>query len=167
MHFHKEFLNLNITKITLTDFIRTFKLQKINIDKSIIGELFNKFANDKKFLNFQSLFTNFKRPLTGNSLSIIEEAFSILDKEESGVVILDDVRLAFIPNKHFGDNLELVGLEFIDTFELGLSMLNSQNTENDNTLITFQEFANYFEYVRFALDEEEIFVRAIRDAVSL
>lgn len=167
MHFHKEFLNLNITKITLTDFIRTFKLQKINIDKSIISEIFNKFSTDKKFLNFQSLFTNFKKPLTGNSLSIIEEAFSTLDKEESGVVILDDVRLAFIPNKHFGDNLELVGLEFIDTFELGLSMLNSQNTENDNTLITFQEFANYFEYVRFALDEEEIFVRAVRDAFSL
>lgn len=165
MHFHKEFIQSNISKITLNEFTKIFKLQKLDLSKSSINQLFETYSKDKRFLDFHSLFLNFKLPLEGQRLAAVENAFSSLDKEGTGVVGLDDVKIAFIPNKYFGENLDIVGLEFVDTFELANSIVNDQNT-GYSSLISFQEFANYFEYVAFAIKDERTFISAVTQAFN-
>ena len=169
MNLHKQFLVncSNLKSITLGDFIKVLKLQRIEFSQEDYELLFDYFKekSQPKFLDFLRFLKFFKVQLEGKRLTVVEDTFINLDTDQTGRLVMDDLRMKFNADGHPEikaklSNSDDVLMEFFDTFELNYNFLVATENEND-TLISFQEFANYYEYVSFVYEEDDLFVDVI------
>lgn len=163
--FHKELFGMQkLRKISQSEFLLLLNLQKLNIDKLLATQIFESYSKDRLYLDASALILKLKRPLVGKSLSLIEDIFSRLDVDNTGFVSSQDLRIRFTPNKHFGENLDAVSFEFLDSFEQSMQLMSNKGSNSD--LVSFEDFANYYEYVQFVFPSEEKFCIAIRGSFS-
>ena len=55
--------------------------------------------------------------------------------------------------------------EFLDCFDLNYNLLISKENQEDNdNMVNFEEFANFYEYVSFLYDKDEDFIQLINNS---
>ena len=170
LYLHLEFINSckDLSKITIDDFINVIQIQHINIPDSECKSIFNQFSsrNNEKYLDFSSFIRNFKKELNENKLASVEQAFAYIDINENDLVPLNLIKKKFKANRHPDilsgkKNEDEIILEFLDCFNINYEILNldskSQASNNDQSLIDFEIFANFYEYVSFIYPNDKDF----------
>ena len=174
LNIHYKFLTLcpNITKITLNDFINILNLNHINFDQDEFKDLFNYFSIDSnyKFLDYTRFIRFFKKELNETKLNIVEKIFLSLQYENSNED--EDVPLNQIKNKYKAKNHPEVvsGIktenekikEFRECFDINYDIFNSRKyLANNEKIVDFDMFANFYEYVSFIYEGDNEFVNLL------
>ena len=102
----------------------------------------------------------FKKELNEEKLYYVENAYSILDKFQNEKVPIDYIKKNYDAKNHpevisGKKNEEEKLLEFIDCFEINFDLLNLDN--NNNNIVNFEIFANFYEYVAFVYENNDQF----------
>ena len=65
-------------------------------------------------------------------------------------------------------NEEEILSEFLDCFDLNNNLLiNKEEKINDKTNISFEEFANFYEYISFLYDNDNDFINLINNSWNI
>ena len=171
MNLHKQFIFTcpNLSKISLTYFIQVLKNQKINFDQNEYRELFDQFNNDTNYLDFARFIREFKKPLNDARLSAVEDAFSLLDVDSNDNIYIDTIKKKYNPKgnplvKKGIKNEEEISTEFLDCFELNYNLLTAVENQNVTNVVSFEEFANFYEYVSFLYEDDNEFVQMVNES---
>ena len=174
LNIHYKFLTLcpNISKITLNDFVNILNLNHINFDPDEFKDLFNYFSLDSnnKFLDYTRFIRFFKKELNETKLNIVEKIFLSLQYENSNEE--EDVPLNQIKNKYKAKNHPEVvsGIktenekikEFRECFDINYDIFNSRKyLANNEKMVDFDMFANFYEYVSFIYEGDNEFVNLL------
>ena len=174
LNIHYKFLTLcpNISKITLNDFVNILNLNHINFDADEFKDLFNYFSIDSnnKFLDYTRFIRFFKKELNETKLNIVEKIFLSLQYENSNEE--EDVPLNQIKNKYKAKNHPEVvsGIktenekikEFRECFDINYDIFNSRKyLANNEKMVDFDMFANFYEYVSFIYEGDNEFVNLL------
>ena len=92
--------------------------------------------------------------------NLVRQAFSILDKDNSGAVDFNDIKDTYDASKHPDviskkRTAEAILLEFLDTFDVG---------GVKDGVVTFDEFCNYYANISASIDDDDYFELMIRNA---
>ena len=172
MNLHKQFLFTcnNLSEISFSHFITVLKNQKISLDKEECKQIFLKFRKKStKFLDFPKFIREFKKPLNEKRLEVVEDAFAKLDVDSNDNIFIDTIKRKYNPK---GDPLVLQGIkneeevstEFLDCFELNYNLLTAVDNQNVTNVVSFEEFANFYEYVSFLYDDDYQFIKLVNDS---
>ena len=171
MNLHKQFIFTcpNLSKITFPSFIQVLKNQKINLEKNEYYQIFSDFKNNNDTLDFPKFIRNFKKPLNDKRLSAVEDAFSLLDINSDDNIYIDTIKKKYNPKgnplvKSGKKNEEEISTEFLDCFELNYNLLTAVDNQNVTNLVSFEEFANFYEYVSFLYDNDDDFVEMVNES---
>ena len=172
MNLHKQFIftcnNLNL--ISLSNFIVVLKNQKIILDNNECKQIFLKFRKEKtKYLDFPKFIREFKKPLNDKRLEAVEDAFGKLDVDSNDNIFIDTIKVKYNPK---GDPLVLKGIkneeevstEFLDCFELNYNLLTAVDNQNVTNVVSFEEFANFYEYVSFLYEDDSEFIKLVNES---
>ena len=174
LNIHYKFLTLcpNISKITLNDLVNILNLNHINFDADEFKDLFNYFSIDSnnKFLDYTRFIRFFKKELNETKLNIVEKIFLSLQYENSNEE--EDVPLNQIKNKYKAKNHPEVvsGIktenekikEFRECFDINYDIFNSRKClANNEKMVDFDMFANFYEYVSFIYEGDNEFVNLL------
>ena len=174
LNIHYKFLTLcpNISKITLNDLVNILNLNHINFDPDEFKDLFNYFSIDSnnKFLDYTRFIRFFKKELNETKLKIVEKIFLSLQYENSNEE--EDVPLNQIKNKYKAKNHPevLSGIktenekikEFRECFDINHDIFNSRKClANNEKMVDFDMFANFYEYVSFIYEGDNEFVNLL------
>ena len=174
LNIHYKFLTLcpNISKITLNYFVNILNLNHINFDPDEFKDLFNYFSIDSnnKFLDYTRFIRFFKKELNETKLKIVEKIFLSLQYENSNEE--EDVPLNQIKNKYKAKNHPevLSGIktenekikEFRECFDINYDIFNSRKyLANNEKMVDFDMFANFYEYVSFIYEGDNEFVNLL------
>ena len=177
MNLHKEFIIScnDSNSIFLRDFQNVFENQRLSFTQEEIIKIFNLFKKKKKkeILNFSKFIKAFKKALNNIRLNSVQNAFEKLD-----LIGNNNVNISYI-KKQFnakGDmrilkgekNEEEILCEFLDCFDLNNNLLiNKEDKINDKTNISFEEFANFYEYISFLYDNDNDFINLINNSWNI
>ena len=175
MNLHKQFIFTcsNLSSITIHDFVAVMKNQKINLTPQEYSQLFSNYIRNEKnnnnshpFLNFPKFLREFKKPLNNIRLEAVEDAFSKLDVNSNDNVLIDYVRKKYNPKNDplvlkGIKNEEEISIEFLDCFELNYNLLTALENQDATNMVTFEEFANFYEYVSFLYDDDREFAKVV------
>ena len=174
LNIHYKFLTLcpNISKIKLNDFVNILNLNHINFDPDEFKDLFNYFSIDSnnRFLDYTRFIRFFKKELNETKLNIVEKIFLSLQYENSNEE--EDVPLNQIKNKYKAKNHPEVvsGIktenekikEFRECFDINYDIFNSRKyLANNEKMVDFDMFANFYEYVSFIYEGDNEFVNLL------
>ena len=174
LNIHYKFLTLcpNISKITLNDFVNILNLNHINFDLDEFKDLFNYFSiySNNRFLDYTRFIRFFKKELNETKLNIVEKIFLSLQYENSNEK--EDVPLNQIKNKYKAKNHPEVvsGIktenekikEFRECFDINYDIFNSRKyLANNEKMVDFDMFANFYEYVSFIYEGDNEFVNLL------
>ena len=164
LYLHRQFLlSTDISKVTFSDFCDVInKEQKLNLSNTELQSIFLKFKNNNNYLDFYSFIRNFKKELNEYKLNIVESVYMKLDKNQNENVSLNEVLNNYNSNNHPDvlngkKNAEEKNIEFIDCFELQYELINNNNSNNNENIVTFEDFANFYEYVAFVYEDDKEF----------
>jgi hypothetical protein len=165
LYLHRQFILScpNINKITLNDLKNIFQSQHISLNDFEYNEIFNKFKKDK-YLDFPLFIREFKKELNDTKLNYVEDVFSQLNINENERVPIEYIKKKYDAKNHpevisGKKNEEENLLEFIDCFEINFDLLNPNINDN---FVDFEIFANFYEYVAFVYDNDEIFGKILK-----
>ena len=172
MNLHKQFLFTcnNLSLISFSNFVTVLKNQKISLEINEYKQIFSKFRKENtKYLNFPKFIREFKKPLNEKRLEAVEDAFAKLDVDSNDNVFIDTIKRKYNPR---GDPLILKGVkneeevstEFLDCFELNYNLLTAVDNQNVTNVVSFEEFANFYEYVSFLYDNDSEFIQLVNDS---
>jgi Ca2+-binding EF-hand superfamily protein len=173
MNLHKQFLftcSNNLSEISFSHFVTVLQNQKIALEKDEYKQIFLMFRKEHtKFLDFTKFIREFKRPLNERRLEAVEDAFAKLDVDSNDNIFIETIKRKYNPK---GDplllkgvkNEEEVSIEFLDCFELNYNLLTAVDNQNVTNVVSFEEFANFYEYVSFLYDDDSQFVQLVNDS---
>ena len=171
MNLHKQFIFTcpNLSKITFPSFIQVLKNQKINLGNDEYSQIFLNFKNNNDTLDFPKFIRNFKKPLNDKRLYAVEDAFSLLDINSDDNIYIETIKKKYNPKgnplfKNGMKNEEEISTEFLDCFELNYNLLTAVDNQNVTNLVSFEEFANFYEYVSFLYDNDDDFVEMVNES---
>ena len=102
-------------------------------------------------------------------LEVVEDAFAKLNVDSNdNNIFIDTVKRKYNPK---GDplvlqaikNEEEASIEFLDCFELNYNLLTAVDNQNVTNVVSFEEFANFYEYVSFLYDDDYQFIKLVND----
>ena len=172
MNLHKQFLFTcnNLSLISLSNFVTVLKNQKISLEIEECKQIFIKFRKENtKFLDLPKFIRQFKKPLNEKRLEAVEDAFAKLDVDSNDNIFIDTIKRKYNPK---GDPLVLKGLkneeevstEFLDCFELNYNLLTAVDNQNVSNVVSFEEFANFYEYVSFLYENDYEFINLVNNS---
>jgi hypothetical protein len=139
-----------------------------------IENIFNRYSQEENgsFLNFPLFIRAFKKELKDTRLDVVEKAFSYLDRDQTETLFLDDIKLKFNGRNHpevkLGrKNEDEIITEFLDCFELNYNLLTTADNPETSNVVTFEEFANFYEYVSFLYTNDNEFVSVVSNSWNL
>ena len=156
LYLHRQFILScpNINKISFNQFKNILLGQHIILNDSEYSEIYYKYYNNNTFL--LSLFIReFKKKLNEDKLYYVENDYSILDRNGNEKVPIEYINKCYDAKNHPDvlsgkKNEEEQLLEFIECFEINFNLLNEEN--NNNNIVDFEIFANFYEYITFDYD---------------
>ena len=175
MNLHKEFIITcsNISGMFLQDLINVFNNQRISLTKEEIKEIFNlfRFSENHKNFNVTKFISVFKKRLNKERLNIVQKCFEKLDINKDDSVNINLIKDKFnskidryLINKE--KNEEEILCEFLDCFDLNINLIYNKDLFWDNKIIniSFDEFANFYEYVSFLYDNNNEFIQLVNNS---
>ena len=174
LYLHRQFLlSTDISKITFSDFCNVInKEQKLNLSNNELQSIFSNF-NNNNYLDFYSFIRNFKKELNEFKLNLVESVYLKLDKNQNENVNLNEILNSYNSNNHPDvlngkKNAEEKNIEFIDCFELQYELINNDNNNNNNeNIVSFEDFANFYEYVAFVYENDKEFENVLLSTWNL
>ena len=174
MNLHKQFILTcrDLSNIPFEEFLKVMSYQRLTLSNEEYKHLFLLFSDEdnKNNLNFPKFIRAFKRVLNDKRLSAIENIFTKLDINGNDNVSIDDVKMKFNAKEHISvlkgekDEEEIL-CEFLDCFDLNYNILiTKDNPEENNNMVNFEEFANFYEYVSFLYDNDDEFIELINNS---
>ena len=161
LYLHKQFILScpNLNQISFKDFKNILQEQHIILEDFEYNEIYNKYYKNNSFI-FPLFIREFKKELNEEKLYYVENAYSILDKFQNEKVPIDYIKKNYDAKNHpevisGKKNEEEKLLEFIDCFEINFDLLNLDN--NNNNIVNFEIFANFYEYVAFVYENNDQF----------
>ena len=150
-------------RIEYNDFKNILIGQNIIINENEYKDLFNYYSKENYFI-YSNFIREFKKELNGNKLNYVENAFEILDIQKSGIIPINYIKMNYDAKNHPDvisgkKNEEEKLIEFIDCFEINNEILNYNNNDFNikNNNIDFEIFANFYEYIAFVYEDDNIF----------
>ena len=175
MNLHKEFIItcLKNSLISFQDLINVFNNQRISLTKEEIIKIFNlfKYSENQQNFNFTKFISVFKKKLTKERLNIVQKSFEKLDINKNNSVNINSIKNKFnakndirIINKEKYE--EEILCEFLDCFDLNLNLIYNKDIFWNKKIIniSFDEFANFYEYVSFIYDNDNDFIQLVNNS---
>lgn len=146
-------------KLDLEEFEEALSFCGIFLKKGEVNFLFNVYdRDDDGNVNYEELLHGIQLPLSAPRLKMVNKAFAILDKDNSNVIDVDDLKGVYNASQH-PDVLEgrktpaEVGKTFLMGFERG---------QKDGR-ITKEEFVGYYEDLGASIPSDEYFVQMMEN----
>ncbi|XP_060084726.1 calcyphosin-like protein [Ylistrum balloti] len=150
--------------IDLNEFERCIEIFQIDIGDSEMRALFSSMDKDGSGkLSYKEFITALRPPLNAQRLSMIDQAFKVMDVTGDGVVTVEDLKLRynvqFHPKFVSGEWTEEKCLrEFLDSFD---------SEKNKDGVVTDQEFIDYYSGVSSFIDSDQYFEEMMRKCWKL
>ena len=170
---------------------RSFMIADDNNDKTIDFDEFKKLIHDYRipitdkdvkacFDEFDSdrsgsiSYDEFVRGIVGEMndfrMSLAKRAFTIMDKNKSGIIDIDDIRGVYNAKHHpdvkKGKKTEdEVLAEFLDTFEYHFNLLN--NNKSKDGKISMEEWIEYYNNISMSIDDDAYFELMMKNAWNM
>lgn len=108
--------------------------------------------------------------MTGPRLTLVRKAFAKLDRNNNGVVELEDIKGVYNAKQHPDVKLgkkteEEVLIEFLDTFEMHYSLIHPGS--RGDKMISFEEFVEYYNNVSMSIEDDRYFELMMTNAWNL
>jgi len=148
-------LDLNEFKKGLHDYGLT------NLSKEEVETLFKRFDSDNSgTIDFDEFLIHLRPPMSQSRQNIILQAFRKLDKNNDGIITIDDMKGVYDVSRHpkflSGEmSQDQLFREFLKTFE---------GSEHPDGLVTKDEFINYYSGVSASIDNDVYFDLMMRSA---
>ena len=174
MSIRREFMiadNDNSKTIDINEFRKFCHDYRIPLDDNEIKLLFSELdINGNGKIDYEEFLRGVVGEMNERRKKIILQVFKIFDKNQNGVIELDDIRenynAKFHPEVQSGKkNEEEVLAEFLDTFEYQFSLLNDGKTKDGK--ITMEEFLEYYNNISMSIKDDEYFEEMIKSVYNL
>ena len=152
------------------EFAKACQNFKIGISEENVPVLFGAFdTNRDGTLSIDEFLMAIRGELTDKRLSLVKQAFKVIDKDGSGVLDPNDIRESYNASKHPDviegkKTEEQILVEFLETFEAHLNLRD--NTSADGK-VTLEEFVEYYKNISCSIDNEDYFTLMMNNSWNL
>lgn len=152
------------------EFAKACKDFKIGISEENIPILFTYFdSNRDGCLNIDEFLMAIRGDLSEKRLALVEQAFRKIDRDNSGVLDINDIKDSYNASKHPDvvsgkKTVDQVLVEFLETFETHHNLLNG--TASDGS-VTLDEFVEYYKNISASIDNDDYFALVMNNSWNL
>ena len=156
--------------ISLFEFSKACKDFRVGINEENVPLIFDLFdTNHDGTLNVDEFLMAIRGELNEFRRSLIEKAFSVLDRDGSGVIEVDDIKERYSATRHPDvvqgkKSEEQILMDFIETFETHHNLRTG--TARDSR-VTFDEFLEYYANVSISIDSDEYFALMMNNSWNI
>lgn len=142
----------------------------MGISDANIPVLFSYFdSNRDGCLNIDEFMTALRGDLNEKRLALVQQAFFKLDKDNSGVLEINDLRSSYNAAKHPDvlcnkKTTDQVLVEFLETFETHHNILNGTAADGR---VTMDEFIEYYRNISASIDNDIYFAQIMNNSWNL
>ena len=174
MSIRREFMiadNDNSKTIDINEFKKFCHDYRIPLDENEIKLLFSELdINRNGKIDYEEFLKGMVGEMNERRKKIVLQVFKIFDKNQNGVIEMDDIRENYNAKLHpevqSGKKTEEEVLaEFLDTFEYQFSLLNEGKTKDGK--ITMEEFLEYYNNISMSIKDDEYFEEMIKGVYNL
>jgi calcyphosin len=156
--------------ISLFEFSKACKDFRVGINEENVPLIFDLFdTNHDGTLNVDEFLMAIRGELNEFRRSLIERAFSVLDRDGSGVIEVDDIKERYSATRHPDvvqgkKSEEQILMDFIETFE---THHNLRTGSARDSRVTFEEFLEYYANVSISIDSDEYFALMMNNSWNI
>ena len=174
MSIRREFMiadDDNSKTIDIKEFKKFCHDYRIPLNENEIQVLFNEIdRNGSGKIDYEEFLRGVVGEMNDRRRKIILQVFKIFDKNQNGLVEMDDIRESYNAKLHPDvqsgkKNEEEVLAEFLDTFEYQFSLLNDGKTRDGK--ITMEEFLEYYNNISMSIKDDDYFEEMIKSVYNL
>ena len=174
MSIRREFMiadNDNNKTVDINEFRKFCHDYRIPINDNEIQVLFSELdVNRNGKIDYEEFLRGVVGEMNERRKKIVLQAFKVFDKNQNGVVEMDDIRENYNAKLHPDvqsgkKNEEEVLAEFLDTFEYQFSLLN--DGKNKDGKITMEEFLDYYNNISMSIKDDDYFEEMIKSVYNL
>ena len=174
MSIRREFMiadNDNSKTIDIKEFEKFCHDYRIPLEENEIQILFKELdINKNGKIDYEELIKGIVGEMNDRRRKVILQVFKIFDKNQNGVIEMDDIRenynAKFHPEVQSGKKTEdEILAEFLDTFEYQYSLLNDGKTKDGK--ITMEEFLEYYNNISMSIKDDDYFEEMINSVYNL
>ena len=174
MSIRREFMiadDDNSKTIDINEFKKFCHDYRIPLEENEIQVLFKELdINKNGKIDYEEFIRGIVGEMNDRRRKIVLQVFKIFDKNQNGVIEIDDIRenynAKFHPEVQSGKKTEEEILaEFLDTFEYQFSLLNDGKTKDGK--ITMEEFLEYYNNISMSIKDDEYFEEMIKSVYNL
>jgi len=174
MSIRREFMiadDDNNKTVDMNEFKKFCHDYRIPLTKNEIQTLFNELdINRNGKIDYEEFLRGVVGEMNDRRRKIVLQVFKIFDKNQNGVIEMDDIRenynAKFHPDVQSGKKTEEEVLaEFLDTFEYQFSLLNDGKSRDGK--ITMEEFLEYYNNISMSIKDDEYFEEMIKSVYNL
>jgi Ca2+-binding EF-hand superfamily protein len=161
----------NDKTIDLNEFKKLIHDYRIPIEEGDVKTLFKEFDSDRSgSISYDEFLRGVIGEMNEFRMNLAKRAFKIMDKDNSGVIDINDLRgrynAKFHPEVKAGKKTEdEVLAEFLDTFEYHFNLLN--NNKSKDRAISMEEWIEYYNNISMSIDEDPYFELMMNNAWNL
>eukprot|EP00825_Cyclidium_porcatum_P039384 TRINITY_DN4760_c0_g1_i4.p1 TRINITY_DN4760_c0_g1~~TRINITY_DN4760_c0_g1_i4.p1 ORF type:complete len:383 (-),score=93.00 TRINITY_DN4760_c0_g1_i4:142-1290(-) len=170
LNLYKSFAQQDDKKNKMLNFIQIQKVlndMRIGLNELQIKSFFEWFDRDQQgYVDYDELLITLRGDMSDMRKNLLIQAFSKLDKNQSGKVDFKAIKDMFVASNHPDIKFqkkteeEVIG-EFIDTFDQHHSLI-AEDDQVKQAIVTFEEFIEYYSYVSMMIDDDKYFESVIR-----
>ena len=174
MSIRREFMiadDDNNKTVDMNEFKKFCHDYRIPLTENEIQTLFNELdINRNGKIDYEEFLRGVVGEMNDRRRKIVLQVFKIFDKNQNGVIEMDDIRenynAKFHPDVQSGKKTEEEVLaEFLDTFEYQFSLLNDGKSREGK--ITMEEFLEYYNNISMSIKDDEYFEEMIKSVYNL
>ena len=174
MSIRREFMiadDDNNKTVDMNEFKKFCHDYRIPLTENEIQTLFNELdINRNGKIDYEEFLRGVVGEMNDRRRKIVLQVFKIFDKNQNGVIEMDDIRenynAKFHPDVQSGKKTEEEVLaEFLDTFEYQFSLLNDGKSRDGK--ITMEEFLEYYNNISMSIKDDEYFEEMIKSVYNL
>ena len=174
MSIRREFMiadNDNNKTIDINEFKKFCHDYRIPLNENEIQILFKELdINKNGKIDYEEFLRGVVGEMNDRRRKIVLQAFKMFDKNQNGVIEMDDIRDSYNAKLHpevksGKKNEEEVLAEFLDTFEYQFSLLNDGKTKDGK--ITMEEFLEYYNNISMSIKDDDYFEEMIKSVYNL
>lgn len=156
--------------ISEQEFAKACKDFRMGISEENVPILFNEFdVNHDGTLNIDEFLMAVRGEMNEARTNLVKRAFKKIDKDNSGVLDILDIRDSYKANKHpdviQGKRTEdEVLVEFLETFEAHHNIKHGQEADGK---ITIEEFVEYYRNISCSIDNDDYFALMMNNSWNI
>ena len=174
MSIRREFMiadDDNSKTVDINEFKKFCHDYRIPLEENEIQTLFKELdLNKNGKIDYEEFLRGVVGEMNDRRRKIVLQVFKIFDKNQNGVIELDDIRENYNAKMHpdvqSGKKTEdEILAEFLDTFEYQFSLLNDGKTKDGK--ITMEEFLEYYNNISMSIPDDEYFEEMMKSVYNL